>query len=68
MRRYRCFLTRSLEIATSGVHEFVQLKARDAEQAALICCARISARCSAAARSIRSRVSAISASSRSLRV
>lgn len=34
MRRYRCFITRSLEIAAAGVHEFVQLHAGDAEQAA----------------------------------
>lgn len=34
MRRYRCFLARSLAIADTGAHEFVQLHAADAEQAA----------------------------------
>lgn len=34
MRRYRCFLARSLTVADGGVHEFVQLRASDAEQAA----------------------------------
>lgn len=34
MRRYRCFLARSLTVADGGVHEFVQLRARDAGTAA----------------------------------
>ena len=34
MRRYRCFIARTLQIAESGLREFVQLRAPDAERAA----------------------------------
>lgn len=34
MSRYRCFLHRGTQIAETGVREFVQLRARDADTAA----------------------------------
>ena len=34
MRRYRCFLSRDMSPAETGVREFVQLRAKTAEQAA----------------------------------
>lgn len=34
MNSYRCFLARTLAIADTGVREFVQLKAPDADRAA----------------------------------
>lgn len=34
VHRYRCHLQRSTQIADTGVREFVQLRAQDAEQAA----------------------------------
>lgn len=36
MRSYRCFLTRSFEIADTGVREWIQLRARDAVDAACL--------------------------------
>lgn len=34
MRRYRCYLARSFDLSETGVREYVQLQARNAEHAA----------------------------------
>ena len=44
MRRYRCFLSRDMSPAETGVREFVQLRAKTAEQAARLALAVSGAR------------------------